>query len=425
MKISRVSGLLLALFASSVLATPPAAWTLAPWLARDVPQLPAHQQVAVDVAAERLLTGPAELLLPLPGGAFQARLDAFELHGAGRAGWRGHLIDHPGHTVILSVADAAVAGVVHTPAAVWELVPARTSGQSWLIELDATRLPPEAPPLVVEPDHPFVQRPQVPVEPFDVGEQTDVLVMYSPQARDQAGGESQIVAQAQAAVNVANGIFANSQMRTRFRIVGVELLADWVEGTTSASAELGAFRVHPVQQARRNARAADLVSLLVANLPDACGIGYLMRSPGAGFAPYAVQITARSCAVGTMSWAHEHGHNMGFEHDPANGGAPGDASWPWSFGHYVEGPGSAFRTVMAYQCPAGGCTRRAYFSNPDVTYTGHPTGIEDARDNARTGDLVADIVANFRQGNASGVFCSGFENAEPGFSCPPASRPGR
>ena len=425
MKMSRVAGPLLALFASPLLAAPPSAWTLAPRLARDVPQLPAHQQVAVGVAAEPLLAGSPELLLPLPGGVLEARLDAFETHASGRAGWRGHLAGHPEHAVVLSVADGAVAGVVHTPTAVWELVPARTPGQGWLIELDATRLPPEAPPQVVEPDHPLVLWPQVPVEPFDVGEQTDVLVMYSPQARDQAGGDSQIVAQAQAAVGVANGIFANSQMRARFRIVGVELLADWVEGTSSASAELGAFRIHPLQQARRNARAADLVSLLVANLPDACGIGYLMRTPGAGFAPYAVQITARGCAVGNMSWAHEHGHNLGFEHDPANGGTPGDASWPWSFGHYVEGPDSAFRTVMAYQCPAGGCTRRAYFSNPDVSYGGHPTGIEDARDNARTGDLVADIVANFRQGNTSGVFCSGFEGTEAGFACPPASRPGR
>src|SRR5690606_20262494 len=132
----------------------------------------------------------------------------------------------------------------------------------------------------------------------------------------------------------------------------------WEEGTESASTELSKFRNDAAQQTRRNALAADMVSLLVANLPGACGIGYVMRNVGPSFAGSAVQITDRDCAVGNLSWVHEHGHNMGFEHDPANGTTPANASFPWSFGHYVEGQGSqSFRTVMAYQCPAGGCTR--------------------------------------------------------------------
>ena len=62
---------------------------------------------------------------------------------------------------------------------------------------------------------------------------------------------------------------------------------------------------------------------------------------------------------------------------------------------------------MSYQCPAGGCTRRPYFSNPEVSFNGAPTGIAEQRDNARTGDFVADIVANFRVEGFS--FRDGFE----------------
>ncbi|MFV2073696.1 MAG: 3-coathanger stack domain-containing protein, partial [Thermoanaerobaculales bacterium] len=53
--------------------------------------------------------------------------------------------------------------------------------------------------------------------------------------------------------------------------------------------------------------------------------------------------------------------------------------------------------VMSYsnQCPDG-CTRVPHFSNPDVLHAGVATGIADQRDNHRTADLTAPIVANFR-----------------------------
>ena len=86
---------------------------------------------------------------------------------------------------------------------------------------------------------------------------------------------------------------------------------------------------------------------------------------------------------------------MGMEHDPANGTTPANASYPYSFGHYVDG---SYRTVMSYsnQCTMG-CTRVAHFSNPNVNHNGVPTGIANQRDNHRTANNVAFTVANFRQ----------------------------
>ncbi len=108
--------------------------------------------------------------------------------------------------------------------------------------------------------------------------------------------------------------------------------------------------------------AADMVSLMV-EAGSACGLGYVMRSrPAPAFAGSAFQVTALGCAVGNLSFAHEHGHNMGMEHDPANGTSPASASFPYAFGHFVNG---SYRTVMSYagECSSG-CTRVPHFSNP-------------------------------------------------------------
>lgn len=392
----------------------PSAWRLLPPESRRAPtELPARSAHAVVTSAATLAKESPSLRLPFPQGEREVLSMGVELHADDRFTWRGSLDDAGDYPAVLSVSGDSVAGFISAPEGIWELVPSAIRGESWLIELDADRLPPCRGPVEPGPmpGESFASAATVRASGLrDSGERVDVLLMYTPAARDAAGGVNQISAQAQAAVDSANTVFANSGMRMRFRAVGIELLEGWVEGSTSASTELSNFRSNAIQQARRNALAADMVSLLVANLPSACGIGYVMRSPGAGFASSAVQITARGCAVGNLSWVHEHGHNMGFEHDPANGTTPANASYPWSFGHYVEGQGAqSFRTVMAYQCPLGGCTRRPYFSNPTVSFNGFPTGVADARDNARSGDLVADIVANFRVEQVWPGFANGFE----------------
>jgi peptidyl-Asp metalloendopeptidase len=324
-----------------------------------------------------------------------------------RYSWTGHMQGQPDFQAQLSVRDGALAGLVSVPEGVFELMP--SANGNLLVELDPTRFPECAGGVDAEDSGAAETVPMAPNSRAleDVGEEIKVLVMYTPAARDAAGGVAQIEAQAQAAVDNANLSFSNSDMRMRFIVAGIELLEGWVEGSASASTELSLFRGNAGAQARRDALNADLVSLLVANLPSACGIGYVMRNVSVGFAPSGYQITDRDCAVGNLSWAHEHGHNVGFEHDPANGTAPGSASQPWSFGHYVENGGSSYRTVMSYQCPAGGCTRRPYFSNPDVSFNGAPSGIAEQRDNARTGDFVADTVANFRVDGFT--FRDGFE----------------
>ena len=380
----------------AVIAAEPAALATLP--GRSAPTLQAAATAhALEVRTDLFAAAPDRLRLQLPEGEVWAYTRALELHADQRFSWHGSLDADGQQPIVISVAGDSVAGFLSMDDGMWEIVPTGSAGQAWLIKLDDQRLPGCAGPVAVEGHADAPVRAAGSSSVADSGEEIDVLVFYTAAAQAAAGSENAIRAQAQAAVDAANTAFANSAMRARFRAVGIELLEGWEETTNSSSAELSRFRADPTALARRNATSADMVSLLVANLAGGCGIGYVMRSVGAGFAGSAYQITDRDCAVGNLSWAHEHGHNMGFEHDPANGATPETASRPWSFGHYVEGQGSqSFRTVMSYACPAGGCTRRAHFSNPQVTFNGFATGVVDQRDNARTGDEVADTVANFR-----------------------------
>ena len=123
------------------------------------------------------------------------------------------------------------------------------------------------------------------------------------------------------------------------------------------------------------------------------------------FGANAFQITARSCVVGNLTYPHEHGHNLGMQHNPQNGAPVSQAVYPWSYGHYHNG---VYRTVMSYSNPCtSGCTRHPYMSNPAVTFMGLPTGIADQRDNHRTGNLIAPIAANWK---TNPIFADGFES---------------
>lgn len=240
-----------------------------------------------------------------------------------------------------------------------------------------------------------------------------LISVYTPQARAAAGGTTQMQARIQAAVDQANTSFINSNMIARYFLAHTEEVS--YNDSGDIVSDLNWVTSNAAVASLRNTYSADMVSLVVANGGPYCGVGWVQRNPGAGFANYAFQATDVDC-LSNQTLAHEHGHNLGFEHDPANAGiAPSGASYPWSFGHYVNG---AFRTIMSYNACTVSCPRVLHFSNPDVLYNGVPTGILDQRDNAHTGDLTASIVASFRAGGGT------VTNNPPAFASDPIIKPG-
>lgn len=356
----------------------------------------AVQSWQVSARLEVLRAAPPRLGLPLAAGMIRtAELTGFESRGADSYTWRGRWTEGEG-SITLTVHGPELAGFIEADNAVYEIVPhGEKRGTSSLTLLDTDRFPEcatsEREAVAETPSLEAGEIGDMAGQPQDSAARIDVMVLYTASTRTAAGGTAAIQATAQAAVDAANTAYANSQITQRLRLVHTQEVT-YNESGNSYSSHLSWVTADPAVAALRNAYGADLVDLLVQD-GAACGIGWLMTNVSPSFAGSGFSVTARSCAVGNLSFAHELGHNMGAHHDPAN--ARSSPAYPYSYGHFIDG---LYRTVMSYdtQCPSG-CTRVAYFSNPDISYLGQPTGIANARDNHRTLNNSASVVANFRQ----------------------------
>lgn len=218
----------------------------------------------------------------------------------------------------------------------------------------------------------------------------DLLSVYTPAARDSLGGVSAIEAFILAGMDIANTAFENSEMGIRFNMTHMALV-DYTE--VSSFFDLEWVRENEEVAGLRDVHHADMVSLISDG--NYCGRGFVQRSPGADFADSAFQISDVDCAVSNLTFAHEHGHNMGMEHNPGDFFFdPSIASFEFAFGHSVSG---SYRTIMSLsgECTSR-CERRMFFSNPNVSVSSTPAGIAGERDNARVGRLTAPIIRDFR-----------------------------
>lgn len=322
------------------------------------------------------------------GKTFLAELGSTEIRSLDDSTWRGKIDPNgkmPGD-VVLTFRKGHVAGLIFSPDAVYEIVP--RGDKHFLVELDQSAFPECAGEVKGEP----ARQIESPSGGVDSGDRIDVVVVYTAAVRNSLGGDAQAQTISQQAIDATNTSYINSRMRLRVRLVSAELTA--LNETGSFSSELSNLRAHAPTATLRNDKNADMVAMLT-NSTEACGIGYLMGGQG-GNPNNAFTVTARTCAVGNLSFAHELGHNMGSQHNPENGSGP---TFPYGFGHWVNG---SYRTVMSYSNPCtSGCTRVPYFSNPNVIYNNVPTGIINARDNARSIDNTADWIAGYRYSGSS------------------------
>ncbi|MDH3403398.1 MAG: zinc-dependent metalloprotease [Acidobacteriota bacterium] len=341
----------------------------------------------VEVKTGLVLAGVPRLHLDLPDGLeFEARRSGLDRRGIDSATWSGNLAGSRDSQVILSITRGVLSGWIHSRFGDYEIRPL-SDGDSVVSRIELDDLPGCGPALMPAFEPQVPEEPAAPPTAADGPGRIDVLVLYTPQARDLAGGELMIQSRAQLMVDTANVVFANSQMSARLNLVHTALAP--FGDTGGGESDLDTLRTDPQVAALRNEHAADLVALLVRH-NGLCGIAYVPNVIGPGFAPWAYSVTASPCVT---SFAHEIGHNFGFHHDPANAPGPTDVTFPWAYGHIVA---NDFRTIMAYPDPCGSCEEILHFSNPRVEWDGRPTGIEDQRDNARVGAVSAPVTARFR-----------------------------
>ena len=247
----------------------------------------------------------------------------------------------------------------------------------------------------------------------DDGSVIDLLVVYSREARDAAGGTANILAEIDLMVANMNEAMTNSLVEPEMHLVYVRELST-PEGQISLGNLTG-----------RSDGIVDGVHLL----RDAYGGDEVafVKSGGGGVANGLRNLQPEQeanmfCVNGRNSMpfiiAHEVGHNLGCCHARGDGGGcpqGGGLLFPYSNGHRFFGDsGTQWRTVMAYSPGVSS----ALYSNPLVFFdgvaTGVPEGEDDSADNTKTIDLAAFTVANFRCNDG---ICEGLDLPSDGDDC--------
>ena len=210
----------------------------------------------------------------------------------------------------------------------------------------------------------------------------NLIAFYTAAARQGAGGEEAIRQLLQHEVDLANTAYANSNVQVRLQLTHAEETS-----RTDSDDDRNLFWLkHDPYVNRQQATFRAPFAALVSERYPSCGSAASLLRPDvynnrAVSAQGAVVIRRNCLATDGTILAHELGHTMGCEHDAFYASPVYNALFPYAYGHFVDG---SFHTIMSYpfQCQ-GTCVAALHFSNPAVSFDGHPTGIANQRDNAR------------------------------------------
>ncbi|MDZ7773212.1 MAG: zinc-dependent metalloprotease family protein [Balneolaceae bacterium] len=311
-----------------------------------------------------------------------------------------------------SVADGKIQGNIHMHdrGELYQMSWDPVRNANYLSHIDYSELDIVACPGHIEPDFADSSSQQFRSDPPDIGMQQvtiDVLILYTDRGEqwieNNVGDVDLYIAEI---FNRAQQALDNSEVEIQFRMVHAAKTAYDEDNDTETGTTLGKLQATgdgnmDEAHALRDTYGADLVALL-ADVDDVGGIAYIMGST-AGAPAWAFSINRVQQLLFTSTFAHELGHNMGNHHSRDQSSSPAPAQGglhDYSTGWKWEGnDGRTYVSVMAYDEDAE--LEAPYFSNPDVSYMGAPTGsyngIHAPADNARSMNGIRGVVADYKQ----------------------------
>lgn len=235
---------------------------------------------------------------------------------------------------------------------------------------------------------------------FAAGPIIDLMVVYTPQALNQAGSQAALDFRINRAIADTNMAFANSQVNATLRLVHeseVNYTESGLTATDLDNLQSGAGAFSDVA-AMRNQYGADLVSLWVgSDSGDEAGRALQPDNLSNPEPSNGYNIVQEQYATNDYVFAHEIGHNLGAGHDPSD---PTPRAISYAYGKTFTIGSYTMGDIMSDLSVNGSLVERIpYYSNPNVDYQGVPTGSPpnslQPADNAMAMNQFAPLVANY------------------------------
>ncbi|MCY3590077.1 MAG: fibronectin type III domain-containing protein [Acidobacteria bacterium] len=364
---------------------------------------------AIVVDHDLVRSGPQRLELQgTDGRILVAERSVFEDRGDGNVMWAGRFPGADYDSVVLTVQDGHLQGMFGEPGRAAHWIRSGGNGRGFLdqpvgggpVEFCGGGLVhDEAVPGVVgrsaASDLP-VGDPPVGIQQESNHDRLDILALYTVQAAEvwEEFGYGTPRASVQAAMDFLNLVLRNNAMPVTARLVHLAEAPAALDGPRGITARLSQLRE---VAALRVEHQADLYHLFTGESPRRlgyCGIARLLRrvEERDGSFPYPYGVTSAACSFPAQEgrhpyfgqvFAHEIGHNLGANHDPAHTSlSPDDAVRPWAFGHVDISVAPTVETIMSYRSYQ---PRQwvPFFSSTRITPNGWTIGRVDERDNER------------------------------------------